>query len=249
MNACGEATAILFPPLPRRIIPVLLAAERLRDGNMAMRGKFITLEGGEGTGKSTQAKRLVEWLNSRGVEAVATREVGGCPNAEAIRDLWLSGNAENWDPLTEALLVTAARREHLVKTVWPALERGIWVVSDRFADSTHVYQGIGLGLGMEVIDRLYSLIAADFRPDLTLLLDVEVDTGMSRMAARRGPDDRYQQRGRDFHEKLRRAFLDIASREPERFAVIDAGKTADEVAAQITAAVSDACWAAKGGRA
>ncbi len=186
-------------------------------------GKFITLEGGEGAGKSTQVRHLVAHLAQFGIKAITTREVGGPPSAEEIRTLWLSKEAGHWDPLTEVLLIMAARREHLVRTVWPALACGIWVVSDRFVDSTRAYQGVGLDLGVEKIDAIYAQVAGDFWPDLTLLLDVPVEIGMQRVASRRGPDDRYEQLERAFHEKLRQGFLGLAGKEPQRFAVVDAG--------------------------
>ncbi|MDE2029701.1 MAG: dTMP kinase [Alphaproteobacteria bacterium] len=201
------------------------------------RGKFITLEGGEGAGKSTQAARLASFLRAKGIEVVQTREVGGSPSAEAIRELWLGGGETHWDPITELLLISAARREHLVKTVWPAMERGTWVVCDRFADSTRAYQGAGLGLGIETVDDVYRRIADGFEPDLTLLLDLPVEEGLARMAARGGQDDRYQQKQRDFHQTLRNAYLELANVYAYRFRAIDASADADTVAAHIESAV------------
>jgi dTMP kinase len=200
---------------------------------MIMRGKFITLEGGEGAGKSTQAGRLAEFLRGKKIEAVRTREVGGSPSAEAIRELWLTKGEGYWDALSELLLISAARREHLVKTIMPALERGAWVISDRFADSTRAYQGIGLGLGLEAVEEIYRRIAPGFAPDLTLLLDLPVEAGLARVSARGGQDDRYQQKNKAFHQKLRDAYLSLAQKEPRRFRVIDASGDADAVAAAI----------------
>ena len=194
------------------------------------RGKFITLEGGEGAGKSTQAKKLGERLREKGLDVVLTREVGGCPTAESIRNLWLEKAEGVWDPLTELLLVTAARREHLVKTVWPALDRGAWVISDRFADSTRAYQGIGLGLTLKTVDEAYHLIAKDFMPDLTLLLDLSVDKGFARVAARACMDDRYQQKDSAFHQKLRDTYQAFAQTEGDRFQIVDAAQDVDAVA-------------------
>ncbi len=206
-------------------------------------GRFITFEGGEGTGKSTQVNRLVDFLRSRGIEALATREPGGPPGAEAIRALWLHTPPEPWDPLTEVLLVMAARREHLVKTIWPALRRGVWVISDRFADSTLVYQGAGLGLDDDLIRRLYRDVAGDSAPDLTILLDAPVDVGLARMSARRGPDDRYQQQDVVFHETLRAAYLRLALAEPTRFRIVEASGDADSVAQAVrTILESDVRW-------
>lgn len=201
------------------------------------RGRFITLEGGEGAGKSTQVRKLVEALAARGITALATREVGGAAGAEEIRRLWLSKPEGFWDPMTEVLLVMAARREHLARTIWPALEAGVWVVSDRFVDSTRAYQGVGLGLGVGKVDAVYREIAGDFAPDLTFLLDLPVEQGEARLAARRGAEDRYEQKVRDFHETLRAAFLDLARQEPERFRIIDAAQAQDAVAAALLQAI------------
>lgn len=195
-----------------------------------MRGKFITFEGGEGAGKSTQVQRLSDFLRAKGIDVVQTREVGGSPSAEEIRKLWLEPKEGYWDSLTELLLIMAARREHLVKTILPALEFGAWVVSDRFADSTRAYQGIGLGLGLDVVEDLLARIAPGFEPDLTLLLDLPVETGLDRVARRGGEDDRYEQKNTDFHLKLRNAFLFLAQTHAARFQVIDAAREADAVA-------------------
>jgi len=201
-------------------------------------GRLITFEGGEGAGKSTQTRRLVDWLAARGIDAVATREPGGAPGAERIRALLIEGAPDQWDARAEALLHFAARRAHLVETVWPALERGTWVVSDRFADSTMAYQGYGMGLDREMIVRLYDLTVGDFAPDLTLILDLPVAEGLARAAARGGAD-RYERMGSDFHERLRAGYLDIAWRTPERCLVIDATGIADAVAQSVHQAVAE----------
>jgi dTMP kinase len=203
-----------------------------------MNGRFITLEGGEGAGKSTQARRLATWLADLGVEVVTTREPGGSVGAEAIRALLVSGEAGRWDALTEALLHNAARRDHLRTLVRPALARGAWVVCDRFADSTLAYQGFGQGLSLETLRALQALVIEDCRPDLTLLLDVPVGLGIGRAVARDNGEDRYERMGRAFHEKLRQGFLHLAAGEPQRFAVIDATGTADAVTADIRHVIS-----------
>jgi dTMP kinase len=203
------------------------------------RGKFITLEGGEGAGKSTQAKLLSAFLRSKGIDVVQTREVGGSPSAEAIRELWLAQKDSYWDPLTELLLIMAARREHLVNTIFPALSRGAWVVCDRFADSTRAYQGIGLGLGLDVVEEIYRSIAPDFEPDLTLLLDLPVNLGLSRMTARGGQDDRYQQKNVHFHTKLRDAYLLLAKTYASRIRIIDASADQSRVAQSIEQTVEE----------
>lgn len=201
------------------------------------RGCFITLEGGDGAGKSTQARRLVERLTTEGPRALATREPGGSPGAEAIRDLLVSGPADRWDGMTEALLMFAARRDHWVKTIAPALEQGTWVVSDRFTDSTQAYQGYGHGLGTETISALDRLVLGDVEPDLTLVLDLPVATGLGR-AAHRGvatsaEDNRFERMGQGFHQRLRDGFLAIARRDAHRCVVIDATQPIDTVTEKI----------------
>lgn len=204
------------------------------------RGKFITLEGGEGAGKSTQVRRLARRLEQLGIETVTTREPGGAPSAEVIRSLLVEGAPGRWRPTTEAFLHVAARHEHLHATVLPALERGAWVVSDRFADSTMAYQGYGLGLGREMIETLHRVAIGPVRPDLTFILDLPVEVGLARATARMAgaglAEDRYERMDRPFHDRLRAAFLDIAGREPGRCHVVDATADMDTV--------SDAIWAA-----
>jgi dTMP kinase len=201
-------------------------------------GRFITLEGGEGAGKSTQIGRLTAWLEGRGHAVKATREPGGAPGAEMIRKLLVEGPVERWDGTTEALLHFAARREHLRSTVWPALKKGSWVVSDRFADSTMAYQGYGHGADRAMLGELYDIAVGDFRPDLTLILDLPVDVGLARAAARRGTETRYESLPVAFHERVRAGFLDIAAADPERCVVIDATQGIDAIAAAIGDAVT-----------
>lgn len=202
-----------------------------------LRGKFITLEGGEGAGKSTQAALLVDYLTAQGIKALTTREVGGTPGAEEIRQLWLHKEAEHWDVLTEVLLIMAARREHLVKKIWPALEAGTWVISDRYVDSTRVYQGLVLGLGLAKVDALYQEIAGSFWPDSTILLDLPVEMSLARVQARKGIDDRFQQQKMEFHQKLRKAFSTLYAAEPQRIIRIDANNTVEITAHLISEAV------------
>ena len=203
-------------------------------------GRFITLEGGEGTGKSTQVRRLAAALEARGIRAVATREPGGAPGAEEIRKLMVEGEPGRWNPITETLLAYAARADHVARTIGPALKEGRWVISDRFSDSTFAYQGVGRGLDRETIRRIDSAVLDDFAPDLTLILDLDVAIGLARAHARNqsSTENRFEKFGPDFHEKLRQAFLDMARRYPERCRVIDASGTEDQVAEQILAAVS-----------
>lgn len=202
-------------------------------------GKFISFEGGEGSGKSTQLRRLAATLGARGIACVTTREPGGCPGAEEIRRLLVVGGVGRWRPMSEALLNYAARIEHVAQTIQPALARGEWVLSDRFADSTMAYQGYGHGLGPEPIARLHQLTLGDLRPDLTLIFDIPVEEGLARARARGGNEDRYERMGKAFHERLRAGFLEIARTEPKRCAVIDAigdvETVADRVVAEVTA--------------
>ena len=192
-------------------------------------GRFITFEGGEGAGKSTQVRLLAEVLHGLGRQVVLTREPGGADGAEAIRALLVSGAVDRWDAHTEALLHSAARRDHLVKTVWPALARGAWVICDRFADSTLAYQGYGHGLDHHLIATLAEVAMGDFRPDLTLILDLPVEEGLKRAGGRGGAEDRYERMGLDFHQRLRQGFLAIAAAEPRRCAVVDATQTVQTV--------------------
>jgi dTMP kinase len=194
------------------------------------RGRLITVEGGEGTGKSTQVRMLAEGLRALGLAVVVTREPGGSPGAEEIRALLVQGAVRRWSAQTETLLHYAARREHLDATVLPALALGRWVVSDRFADSTMAYQGCGLGLGREFISGLHGLVVGDLAPDLTLILDLPVAAGLARAAARAGGEDRYERMDLGFHERVRQGFLAIAAREPERCVVVDAAGSPDTVA-------------------
>ena len=194
------------------------------------RGYFITLEGGEGAGKSTQARRLAAALAAAGVPVLRTREPGGAPGAERIRDLLLSPGS--WDSLTEAMLHFAARREHVVRSIRPMLEAGAWVICDRFADSTLAYQGAGQGLAHETWSRLCDLTLEGLQPDLTLILDLPVEAGLARAGARSAAD-RYEKLGADFHARIRAGFQAIARREPARCVVLDAARDAEAVYAAI----------------
>ena len=202
-------------------------------------GKFITLEGGEGAGKSVQTALLASNLRRAGVDAITTREPGGTPGAEKIRQLLVEGDTARWDAMTEALLHFAARREHVTKLIRPALARGQWVISDRFADSTMAYQGYGHGLGREVIEHLYRLVVGAFAPDLTFILDVPPALGLERVQDRRTVEDRYERMDGAFHHRLREGYLDIARREPERCVVIEPHRTEEEVQARILAVLRE----------
>lgn len=203
------------------------------------RGAFITLEGGEGTGKSSQTRLLAEAMRQAGLEVVATREPGGAPGAEEIRNLLVDGETGRWEPLSELLLYVAARREHVVRTIEPALARGAYVVCDRFADSTIAYQGYGHGLGREACERAHRLAFGDFAPDLTLILDLPVELGLERARARASAATRYERMGPAFHERLRAGFLEIAAKAPARCRVIDARGSIEAVQRAVQGAVAE----------
>ncbi len=207
---------------------------------METRGKFISFEGGEGTGKTTQAERLCEALQGAGLETVLTREPGGTFGAEAIRNLVLEGSKERWSGMTELLLMYAARLDHIEKLIKPALERGAWVVSDRFADSSMAYQGYARGLGKESVEAVHKAVLHDFQPDLTILFDMDPLLAMKRVE-RRGEDlSRFDSEELSFHKELRSAFLEIAETHKNRFFTLDAGTDRDAVTTRIFYALTQA---------
>lgn len=198
------------------------------------RGRFITFEGGEGAGKSTQARRLSERLRRTGLEVVVTREPGGSPGAEEIRALLVSGAVDRWSAVSESLLLYAARADHLQRTIRPALDRGAWVVCDRFADSTRAYQ---LEAAPSLLSALEREVVGEHGPDLTLVLDLPAAAGLARVEARGEATTRFEARAPQFHERLRAAFLEIARAEPQRCEVIDARAAPDGVEAAVWAVV------------
>jgi dTMP kinase len=200
------------------------------------KGTFISFEGGDGTGKSTQVKRLAARLRALGREVVLTREPGGSQGAEAIRALLVAGDKDRWSPMTEALLMSAARRDLLETVIWPALRRDAVVITDRFADSTMAYQGRAGGLGAETVEALCDLVISSSLPHATVILDVPVEESLARAGNNSG-ERRFEDKGADYHERVRRAYLDIAQAAPERCAVIDARGSVDDVAARIEAAL------------
>ena len=201
------------------------------------RGQFITFEGGEGAGKSTQVARLVERLRGLGVEVVQTREPGGSTGAEAIRNLALNGEAERWSPMTETLLMFAARSDHLERTIRPALDAGCWVVCDRFADSSRAYQGAGGGVPADFIEQLDATIVGADQPDLTLMFDLPVEIGLERAFGRGLFETRFESKGLAFHQRLRDGFAAVAAAHPDRCRIIDATGDPDAVFARVWAAV------------
>jgi dTMP kinase len=205
-----------------------------------VRGRFISLEGGEGAGKSTQLRALAQALRDRGLETVETREPGGSPGAEAIRNLLLEGGDDRWTPEAEALLFAAARADHVAKTIRPAVDRGAWVLSDRFIDSSLAYQGGAAGVGIETVRRLHEIGSHGFLPDRTLLLELPAEAAADRLTVRdAGGSDRIGGRGGGFHDRVAQAFEQLASEDPERFRRVDASGSAAEVTARLLAAVED----------
>jgi dTMP kinase len=201
------------------------------------RGRLITFEGGEGAGKSTQIERLATALCAAGITVVVSREPGGTAGAEAIRDLLVNGPPERWLPLSETLLLLAARLDHVERKIRPALEAGQWVLCDRFVDSTRVYQGMAAAVGVELVNRLQTATIGDLAPDLTLILDVPVEVGLARRG-RNASESRFEDKGVAFHQRVRDGFLQLAAEEPARCRVIDAAQGADAVAAALREAVA-----------
>jgi dTMP kinase len=194
-------------------------------------GRLITFEGGEGTGKSTQIEHLAAALAGAKIDVLMTREPGGTPSAELIRELLVEGPPDRWLPLTETLLLHAARHDHVVRRIAPALAAGQWVLCDRFMDSTRVYQGVAGGVGEAVIDRLHAIIFGNLRPDLTVILDVPVATGLGRRGATGG--QRFERMTDAFHERVREGFLALARAEPERCALVDGMRSIEAIAADV----------------
>lgn len=203
------------------------------------KGIFISLEGGEGTGKSTQIKRLADALRTTGHDVLTTREPGGTPEAEKIRDLLVRRDGGNWTPFTECLLLYAARVQHVETLIKPALAAGKIVISDRFADSTRAYQSYGHGLPLKQVEDLNTLSLGDFRPDLTFILDMDVEEGLARagkrLSSEASAEDKYESLALAFHQRLRMGYLEIAGREPERCVVINAGRSIDDIAKDLEA--------------
>jgi len=193
-------------------------------------GRFITLEGGEGAGKTTLAKALAQALEGQGLDVIITREPGGTPNAEALRSLLVEGETGRWSPLAETLLLYAARADHVERLIKPALARGHWVICDRFSDSTRAYQGAAGGLDPQRITAIDTASLDGFAPDLTFMVDLDPATGLARTRTRGEDPTRFERQPDAFHTALRQAFLDIAQAEPERCVVLDGAQSPDAVA-------------------
>lgn len=205
----------------------------------AASGRFLSFEGIDGSGKSTQARRLADALRAAGHDVVLTREPGGSPGAEDIRRLVLEGKPDRWSAETEILLFTAARRDHMERTILPALAAGKVVICDRFADSTRMYQGLSRGDLRGLVDQLHDLMIGH-EPDLTLLIDMNPETGLNRALARRGHEERFEEFGPDLQRRMRAGFLALAAECPDRFRVIDGNRTQDAVAADVLATATEA---------
>lgn len=205
--------------------------------NLSQQARFITVEGVEGCGKTTNLKYIENYLQSRGVSVLATREPGGTPLAESLRELLLAERDEPVDPTAELLMIFAARAQHYNGVIKPALERGCWVLCDRFTDATYAYQGGGRGLPLQVIEQLEAMVQGGQQPHMTILLDVDVDTGLER-ASKRGKLDRFEQESRDFFERVRDAYKRRVSEQPNRFAVIEAQRDLTYVQTQIARVLS-----------
>lgn len=202
-----------------------------------MRGRFITFEGGEGAGKTTQARLLAERLREQGIDVVQTREPGGSPGAEEIRAIAVSGDAERWSARTETLLMYASRSDHLERKILPSLAEGKWVVCDRFADSSRAYQGAGGGAPDSLIEALDRHVVGDNQPELTVVFDIPVEVGLDRAFGRGLFETRFESKGLEFHQKLREGFLAVAERHPKRCVVLDATGEVEEVFERLWAVV------------
>ncbi|MFN3807740.1 dTMP kinase [Asticcacaulis sp.] len=204
-----------------------------------MTGRFITFEGGEGAGKSTQVRALVAHLRDLGLEVVQTREPGGSSGAEALRDLLVTGEAGRWSPMSETLMMYAARANHLEQVIRPALERGAWIVCDRFSDSTRAYQGAGGGVTPELIETIDTAVVGETQPDLVIVMDMPPQAGLKRALERGDAENRFESKGLVFHERLREGFRRRAAAHPDRYCLIDADRSIEDIGADIWRVVSD----------
>ena len=200
---------------------------------------FIVFEGVDGAGKGVQSRLLLSTLNTAGINTILTREPGGSPGAEMIRKLIVEGDAEQWDSMTELLLINAARRSHLVETVWPALAAGTWVISDRFADSSRAFQGIAGNLGLKTVELIHEQVADSFKPDLVLILDLDPSVSLERTVMRGGTEDRFEKKGLAYQEKVRQGFHQLAEQDSDSRVLIDASGTPEEVFSRVLTTVNN----------
>lgn len=201
--------------------------------------RMIVIDGVDGSGKGVQTRRLLEAFVDAGKPAILTREPGGSTAAEDIRALLVTGEPEKWDSMTELLLMYAARRAHLRDTIWPALEAGNWVISDRYADSSRAFQGIAGNLGLETVETIHRVVVGDFEPELVLILDIPESLALARARDRGGNEDRFEKKGASYHAKVRNAFLQIAASDSEKYRVVDANQSMDQVNASIIDIVNE----------
>jgi len=191
--------------------------------------RMIVIDGVDGSGKGVQTRRLLQAFVEAGEPAILTREPGGSPAAEDIRELLVRGNPEKWDSMTELLLMYAARRSHLRDTIWPSLEAGNWVISNRFADSSRAFQGIAGNLGIDTVENIHQIVVGDFTPELVLILDIPESLALARARERGDSEDRFEKKGADYHARVRAAFLDIAASDTQQYVIVDADQNMDQV--------------------
>jgi len=199
---------------------------------------MIVIDGVDGSGKGVQTRRLLQALVDAGQPAILTREPGGSTAAEEIRALLVTGEPEKWDSMTELLLMYAARRSHLRDTIWPLLELGKWVISDRYADSSRAFQGIAGNLGLDTVEHVHQIVVGDFKPELVLILDIPESIALARARDRGGNEDRFEKKGASYHARVRNAFLQIAASDQRQYQVIDANQGMDQVSDDIIAAIN-----------
>lgn len=197
------------------------------------------IDGVDGSGKGVQTRALQQSMQEYGLRTVLTREPGGSAAAEDIRELLVNGEPEKWDSMTELLLMYAARRAHLRDTVWPALERNEWVISDRYADSSRAFQGIAGNLGLAVVEALHQQVVGSFTPDLVIILDIDEEVALARAVARGSGEDRFEKKGAAYHQRVRAAFRDIAAMDPEQYRLIDASGSREEVGRSIRSQINE----------
>jgi dTMP kinase len=202
---------------------------------------MIVIDGVDGSGKGVQTRRLLQAFIDADQAVILTREPGGSPAAEDIRELLVKGEPEKWDSMTELLLMYASRRSHLRETIWPALEAGKWVISDRYADSSRAFQGIAGQLGLETVENIHRIVVGEFEPELVLILDIPESIALARARNRGGDEDRFEKKGVDYQRKVRDAFLQIAASDSERYQVIDAGRSMDQVSDSIVELINARC--------